>query len=220
MSHLLSLHFTPVNASLRHFVSISLVLICLSGASGHDTSHRIDSLVNALKHASSDAERIHICHELTGVSDAESGIRYSKQALGIAEKSGDSKQIMECLIHLGSRYSATSNYNDALATLNRAVDIGVVKKLQSLLSDTYLELGIVYLRQQNLDSARSILNKGLATAQKKGDERKLGLMYNVLGNVSKEENNFTEAYCYFPLQFTTLLCKWVRICLVSKNNKI
>ena len=62
-----------------------------------------------------------------------------------------------------------------------------------MLADAYLELGIVYLRQQNLDSARTILNKGIVTAQEKGDERKLGLLYNVLGNVAKEENNFTAA---------------------------
>ena len=118
---------------------------------------------------------------------------YSKQALGLAEKNGDSKQVVECLIHLGSLYSRTSNYKESLATLNKAVTIGVNKDLSSLLADTYLQLGIVYLRQQNLDSALTILNKGLVTAQRKGDELKQGLLYNMLGNVAKEENNFTVA---------------------------
>ena len=31
------------------------------------------------------------------------------------------------------------------------------------------------------------------TAQENGDELKLGLLYNMLGNVAKEENNFTAA---------------------------
>ena len=86
---------------------------------------------------------------------------YSKQALGLAEKNRDSKQIVECLIHLGSLYSRTSNYQEALVTINRAVSIGVAKNLSFLLADAYLELGIVYLRQQNLDSANTNLKKAL-----------------------------------------------------------
>ena len=146
-----------------------------------------------LKQATSDNDRIRISHELANATDTDSGIMYSKQALGLAEKNGDSKQVVECLIHLGSLYSRTSNYKESLAILNKAVSIGVTKDLSSLLADAYLELGIVYLRQQNLDSAITILQKGVVTAQGNGDERKLGLLYNVLGNVAKEENNFTVA---------------------------
>lgn len=178
----------------RHFFKVSLILIFLCGFSyGQETSHRVDSLTIELKHASSDVDRSQICRMLSDASEADSRIMYSKQALSFAEKSGDSEQIMESLIHLGSLYYQTSNYEEASVQLTRAVDIGVAENLSSLLADAYLELGIVCLRQQNLDSARTILNKGLVTAQGKGDELKLGLFYNMLGNVAKEENNLPVA---------------------------
>ena len=152
-----------------------------------------DSLIGELKRATSDNDKIRINHELADATDKDAAIMYSKQALGLAEKNRDSKQVVECLIHLGSLYSRTSNYQESLGILNRAVSIGVAKNLSFLLADAYLELGIVYLRQQNLDSANTNLQKGIVTAQENGDERKLGLLYNVLGNVAKEENNFTAA---------------------------
>ena len=190
----LSLYSTLANLNQRHFCKISLILIFLCSSSfGQQASHRADSLIRELKQATSDNDRIRISHELANATDTDSGIMYSKKALGLAEKNGDSKQVVECLIHLGSLYSRTSNYKESLATLNKAVTIGVNKDLSSLLSDAYLQLGIVYLRQQNLDSALTILNKGIVTAQGKGDELKLGLLYNMLGNVAKEENNFTVA---------------------------
>jgi signal transduction histidine kinase/DNA-binding response OmpR family regulator/uncharacterized protein HemY len=178
----------------QYFLRVSLILISFYSSSyGQETFHRVDSLIIELKHASSDEARIRICHELADASDKDSGIMYSKQALALAEKSQDSKQIVECFIHLGSLYCRTSNYNQALATLNNAVILGVAKNLSFLLPDAYLQLGIVYLRQQNLDSARAILYKGIVTAKENGDERKLGLLYNTLGNVAKEENDFTSA---------------------------
>jgi tetratricopeptide (TPR) repeat protein len=145
----------------------------------------VDSLVNELKHTSSDEDKIQIFHQLASASDVDSGIAYSKQALDLAKSKQDAKQIMLCLTHLGSLYSRTSNYVEAVATLNKAVGIGVTNKLFTLLTDTYLELGIIYLRQQNLDSARSVLNKGLVLAREKVGDSKLGLIYNVLGNVAK-----------------------------------
>jgi len=190
-----NLNFTLKNLNqLLHFFKIPLILIFLYNSSfGQEASHRVDSLTTELKQASSDDNRIRIYHELANASDTDSGTMYSKQALGIAKRNRDNKQIVQCLIHLGSLYSRTSNYNEALATLKNAADIGVTKKLHSLLTDAYVELGIVYLRQQNLDSARAILNRGLLLVQEKGDEHKLGLLHNVLGNVAKEENNFTVA---------------------------
>ncbi len=190
----MSLHFTLANLNQRHFCKISLMLIFLCGSSyGQQASHRVDSLIGKLKRATSDNDKIRINHELADATDKDAAIMYSKQALGLAEKNRDSKQVVECLIHLGSLYSRTSNYQESLGILNRAVSIGVAKNLSFLLADAYLELGIVYLRQQNLDSANTNLQKGIVTAQENGDERKLGLLYNVLGNVAKEENNFTAA---------------------------
>ncbi len=207
MSDLFNLFATPANLNLRHFFRISLILICFSSAYGQETSHRVDSLAKELKHASSDIERVRIYHELADVSDTESAIMYSKQALGVAKKNLDSKQIAECLVHLGSLYSRTSNYKEAVITLKNAISIGVTKKLSSPLTDAYLELGIVYLRQQNLDSARSMLNKGLMTARESSDDRKLGLLYNMLGNVAKEENNFTVALEHY-IQATAIFEKY------------
>jgi signal transduction histidine kinase/DNA-binding response OmpR family regulator len=187
---------------------LSFILIFFSAASyGQQTSNRVDSLTAELKQASSDDDRIRIWHELANASETDSAILYSKQALGTAEKRPDSKQIVECLIHLGTLYSRTSKYNEAIATLKNAVNIGISKKFFPLLTDAYLELGIVYLRQQNLDSARTILNKGIETTRQQGEELKQGLLYNVLGNVAKEENNFTAASEHY-IQATAIFEKY------------
>ncbi|SKC83306.1 Signal transduction histidine kinase [Ohtaekwangia koreensis] len=125
--------------------------------------------------------------------DSNSEIAATKQALNQAKQKGDNKQIIISLTHLGALYSKTSNYKDAEATLKDAIKSGVAEELSALLTDAYLELGIVYLRQQKLDSARNVLGQGIVTAKAQNEALKLGLLYNMLGNVEKEENNFTVA---------------------------
>jgi len=176
----------------RHLLLICLLMLVCTVSHGQ-VSHRLDSLKLRLKQTSSAAEKITIYRELASASDGDSAISYSKQALSLAEKGDDNKDIMESLIHLGALYARTSNYEDALIILNKAVSIGIDENVSSLLSDAYLELGIVYLRQQKLDSARSILNKSLALVPENGDDVNKGFAYNMLGNVDKEANNFEGA---------------------------
>ncbi|MBA4058622.1 MAG: hypothetical protein C0490_28155, partial [Marivirga sp.] len=180
-----------------HFLRISFILILFYTSAFSQSTSRVDSLKTELNHTSSDVAKIRIYHELADAADKDSRLAYSKQALSFAKKSQDSKLIMESLIHLGSLYSATSNYKEALEKLNEAVNVGVTGNLSGLLPDAYLELGIIFLRQQNLDSARTMLNKSLALVPEKGKEVNRGLVFNMLGNVAKEENNFTDASEYY-----------------------
>ncbi|MBL0741268.1 tetratricopeptide repeat protein [Chryseolinea lacunae] len=132
-------------------------------------------------------------HLLADALEPVLAIGYSKQALGLAEETKDSKLIMESLTKLGALYARTSNYEEAREVLSKAVGIGVTEKHTSLLSTVYLELSIVYVRQQKLDSARATLTKSLALKRSKEDEVNTGFVYNMLGNVAKEENNFEVA---------------------------
>lgn len=189
-----NLYSKTTQLSKGPFFSMALLLIFLSCVCrGQETSHRVDSLKLELDQASSPADKVRISHLLADALDPDSAIVYSKQALSIAEKSKDKRQIMESLIHLGSLYARISKYEEALLKLKKAVSIGVAEDFSPLLSKAYLELSIVYVRQQKLDSARSILNKSLALVRDKEDEVNKGFVYNMLGNVCKEENNFEAA---------------------------
>lgn len=202
-------HFAPAPLDQRHFFTVSLILLCLGATTsfGQVKSHRIDSLTDKLEYASSDTEKIQIYHKLADASDKDSGVKYSQLALTIAEKTMDSVQIVPCLIHLGSLYSRTSNYKAALPILNKAINIGVNKNFPSLTADAYRELSLIYLRQQKLDSARAAINKGLFAVQQSGEEVKKAVFYNILGNVTKEENNFTAALEHY-IQATAIFEKY------------
>ncbi|MEJ1242160.1 tetratricopeptide repeat protein [Chryseolinea sp. T2] len=180
------------NQRRLHLVASCVIVFCAVAHAQH-TTHLLDSLNSTLKSASSDADKIRILKAIADESDHDKGIVYSQQALTLAEKNGNTKVIAEGLLHLGSLYTRTSNYDPALTTLRKGIDLCEANNYTSLLADSYLQLSIVYVRQQKLDSARAILNKSLALDLGKDDEVKQSFVYNMLGNVFKEENNFEEA---------------------------
>ncbi len=188
---------TERNVRKEGFTIVAVALILISIASnGQENLLHSDSLKQELTLASSVIDSMHILLALSDASNTDSGLKYSKQALILAEKSQDRQQIMTCLIKVASLYSRMGKYEEAISILYQAVNIGQNENYSKLLSDSYLELSIAYWRQQKLDSARSVLNRSLALF-KGHEEASEGFVHNMLGNVAKEENNFESASAHY-----------------------
>ncbi|HTF18548.1 MAG TPA: tetratricopeptide repeat protein [Chryseolinea sp.] len=172
---------------------VHLLVFCCTVVLAQNTGHTLDSLKRALSTATSDTQRLTILTIMADRSGKESGIDYGRQALQLAEKTGDKKQIAKVLAKLGILYARTSQYDDAVNLLQRSIKLSIAGNDTSALANAYVELGTAFLRQQKLDSARATLNKCLDLANYKDDGLQQGFAYNVLGNVFKEENNFQEA---------------------------
>lgn len=158
---------------------------------------RLDSLTRMLEQVETVEGKVAILRSMADASQADSAIRYSKDALSLAKRTDNTSLIGQSLFHLGSLLVRTSHYDDAEKILNLAAASGIAAKNNALLADVYLELSIVFVRLQRLDSARAVLNKSLSLELGSDKNEKNGLAYNMLGNVAKEENKFEDALTHY-----------------------
>lgn len=176
------------------FASWILITFVLSG---QDISS-VDSLKTALKSAGSDSSRIKIYQllSLATTHDLATAVRYEEQALALAYALKDRQRISGCLTNIGVLYKNQSEYRKGIPYFKKSV-AEAEGPTSPYLASTFFELGIAYLRITELDSSRNALIAGLEIAKKSANRNIEAGIYNALGNVYKDENNFKAAVEYY-----------------------
>jgi signal transduction histidine kinase/DNA-binding response OmpR family regulator len=157
----------------------------------------LDSLENQLT-VSSDTAKISIYHQLSEKTsyDLPTSVAFEEKALALAVRLNDRERISGSLSNIGSLYKNQSEYRKAIPYFKQAIAAAETPG-SDYLADTFLELGIAYLRITSLDSSRMNLLAGLEIAKKTANKKTEAGIYNSLGNVFKDENNFKAAVEYY-----------------------
>src|SRR5690606_34357825 len=123
-------------------------------------------------------------------------MHYEQQALNLSISINYTKGIVTSYTNLGALHRNRSGYFRAIQLYKKAIEAAPDKD-QPYLADTYLELGIAYLRMIQLDSARASLLQGLKVNERRNDPVMEGSLYNMLGNVLKDQDDYQQAVSYY-----------------------
>ncbi len=119
-------------------------------------------------------------------------IEYELKALELSLQKGDVTNIVISHTRIGSHYRQHSDYAKAISHFENAVSTGN-ESHRHLLGQAYLELGIARLRMAELDLSEQALMQCLEISQENGDQNREASVYNMLGNVYKDRNNYQGA---------------------------
>lgn len=159
------------------FLSLLMALISPAFAlvlqSNSDTTHLVRYQRLGDQYATTDPQRAHA---------------YADSAMAIALKTEIPKYIAEVLTHIGSIHRKNGEYDSACMYLKRALDVS--PESASWLSNVYLEAGITLLRMTRLDSALTVLQSGLSIVEQYPDRYVEGSLYNAIGNVRRQYDQF------------------------------
>jgi len=180
-------------------ILILLVCVLLSNlCSGQVTvAQKTDSLLQLLDKSTSPESTIQLYQQLAElISDENTALDYYQKALTAARQTNNIKAIIEAHTRLGIYYRKQSEYLSAIPHFKNALTVARDENDPALLG-TYLEVGITYLRLSRLDSSELYLTKGIYIANNANDQRMLASLYNMMGNVMKEKNDYKEAVDYY-----------------------
>lgn len=173
-----------------YFLVSFLTVISVLVASGQ----RFDSLRQALKKSTDPIQTINTYHLLadeSGVQNFAQALSYEDSALTIAKGINAPEQISTTLTNIGAIYRNISEFEKAIDSFNQAVRASQIDA--PWLSDTYLEAGITLLRITKPDSALVLFERGLTIIRAYPNVATEASLYNAMGNVRREQNQYDEA---------------------------
>ncbi|HEY5749748.1 MAG TPA: tetratricopeptide repeat protein [Chryseolinea sp.] len=175
-------------------MSRGLLLLLLVALSLQAWTQPYDSLLTAIQRSKTDTVTIQLYHQLaekTTPENVDLALIYEDSALHIAKRIKSPKHISITLTNIGSIYRNRSEFTKACSYFKEAVEAS--PPLSPWLADTYLEAGISLLRITELDSAMQILQQGVSLVQEHPNSSVEAALYNAMGNVKREQNQYKEA---------------------------
>ncbi len=118
-------------------------------------------------------------------------------ALDLAKKTKDSAQIAMIYNGIGNVYVNTEEYEKALYYFKKSYEIELKKK--NLIGQDYnlANIGEVFMLKNQMDSARYYLNKTLELEKLIYEKDKLGVIYNLMGQLYKREGDCKKSISYY-----------------------
>jgi tetratricopeptide (TPR) repeat protein len=161
----------------------------------------LDSLRAVLRTSRPDTNRVDVLAQLaaTYLSNERSpakALRYSTEALQLAERLASKTRIVKALSRQGAAYAQLYNYPAAVACLHKAIALAGPTGDRQALARIYNSLGNIYLRQSAFGQALRYYQQTLSLDEALGDEiAVIGTLANI-GNVYKDLGNFSESAFY------------------------
>lgn len=158
---------------------------------------KIDSLLNLLKTAKSDTNKVKnlnkLCWEYILIGEYNKGLLYSKQGLGLSTSLNFKKGIAQSYNNLGNIYKEQGNYQEALKNHFASLKIKEEMNDKYGISVSYNNIGIVY---DNLGNYPEALNNHFASLKIKEeikDKKGIATSYGNIGVIYMRQGNFKRA---------------------------
>jgi signal transduction histidine kinase len=162
----------------------------------------LDSLEQAVAQAKDDPAKVQLLYTLTNQYLLQQGyslkvIDYVDQSCQLAHQLNDQLSIAYCWDLQGITARNTSNYHDALAAHNKALEISTTlghKKSSALFLNN---IGVVYRRVDDYQKALTFHLKALKMAESIKDEPNISVAINSIGNIYLAMKEWGKALNYF-----------------------
>lgn len=147
-------------------------------------------------------------------------IKKNEEALTFSRLSSDVDLQREAIINIGYAYNSTGEYDKAIASFNKSIDISQRNdKIDSHLATSYINTAFAFLYKGHLDSTIYYVDKASTTAEIAKDTIVLIESNNQLGILNKRKGNYQKALLHFEksLQLYESLRDYKRVCTVWMN---
>lgn len=182
---------------MRFLIRLVCVWLFVYGSGQVTVAQQADSLLQLLDKSTSPESTIHLYQQLAELaSDENTALAYYQKALATARQTKNNNLIVEAYTRLGKHHRLRSDYLLAIPIYKNGLSV-INDSSSPVLLDTYLELGIAYLRLSKLDSAEYYLQKGIDITSAHPDSHMQASLYNMMGNLMKEKNDYKEAITYY-----------------------
>lgn len=180
--------------------TISLLLLlsaCLFSMQGFSQQSKIDSLLQVLKTAKEDTNKVNtlraLGRETRNTGDYEQSREYSREALSLSEKLNFEKGKIGAYINTGMTYYYQNNFPVALKYLSIALSISTKINDKQSIANCNNNMALVYTIQGNYSRALANHKAALKSYEELGDSAGMLRSYNNTGMVYFEQGNYPEA---------------------------
>jgi serine phosphatase RsbU (regulator of sigma subunit) len=159
-----------------------------------------DSLVLALSKAQDDTSKIKILLPLSfelRSSEADSALKYAKNALSLSRKIGSKRYEAKALNNMGLAYMYKSDYPNAINCYNSSLRLGFELKDSTHIALEYSQLGNLYKAMTNFPMSIDYHKKSLAIRERINDTVMLSQSCVNLGNSYVRNSQYDKALTYF-----------------------
>ncbi len=194
------------------FLLISLTLLICLQSFEVETFHSVplDSLLNELKTAKEDNNKVNILNSLSRnllYSEPDKALNYAEQSLKLAKKLAKSpdytkamsgkKGIANSYNNIGNVHFVQGNYEKAIMYYQKSLIISEELGLKKYMGMSYINIGGIYKDHGNYEKAIMYYQKSLKIFEELCDKRYIVLCYNGIGVVHLHLKNYEKAIMYY-----------------------
>jgi signal transduction histidine kinase len=179
----------------------------------------LDSLHRACYAARSDSEGVAAMNALANYhrnSLPDSALFHAKKAQELAEKTGGGDGLALALLLQATVNRIVGNYPVAMELSQRAIGEYEKANNQGGLGQTYNNIGLIYLRENELAKAAQFFFIGIGHARQANNLESVSVILNNLGLVAQNQQQYDSAVYYFQASYQ--LSRARRDSVVMANN--
>lgn len=181
------------------FIFIGFTLLLFGTTAGQNRA-KIDSLKRVLATAQSDTLKATLLARLSNQYETfapDTAVRYAKQSLTIAQKTGEKSCIAYALLRLGLAFEANADYSQALDCFRQSSKLSKELGRHRWLATALTSIGGVYAEQGEYNKAFDYFLQSRKLYETLGDKRWESVMLYNIGNVYSWQSDYAMALDYF-----------------------
>ncbi len=196
-----------------------ILLFTVLPALPKSASAQMDSLLNALKTAKEDTNKVNLLNELSEQCDEKDIVLYAQQCYDLAEKLSYRKAMADALNNMGYAYDHFGDITRSLDCYTRSLkiyeSIGDKNGIASVLNN----IGYTYEEQNDFANAKEYYKKSLTLHREMKDTLSTGNVLNNIGVVFIKEHKADSALDYYmqSLKISKLTSNYASIATLLTN---
>lgn len=127
----------------------------------------------------------------------DDAIHFAKEGIKIARLNNQYNRLFDLWSALGSAYLHSNELKCAKICFQTALTLEGKFKYRNVFIQTYTDLGILYVQEENWSEATKALNKAISLGRELNDARRLSLALIVLGDLFAKQDKKPEAISYY-----------------------
>jgi signal transduction histidine kinase len=207
---------------LRLLFIVCLTCLPLIGQTQSKPS-KLDSLRMALYASRQDTSRAAAMNALANYYRnhlPDSALFYAQQAQELSEKKGWLPGVAFALMLQGVVNRILGNYPLAMEQSQRAIQTYEKLSHYGGLGQTYNNLGLIYLKKEELDEAAAFFLNGIGYAQRAGNQESVSVMLNNLGLVAQNRQRYDSAIYFYRKSYKISLARHDSVVMANNLRNI
>lgn len=185
-----------------HFNQLfTVIFLLLFGSAFAQSQHSVDSII-ALADQAKPADRVGYYLNIADLyldDKPELALKYSKEALGLAQGLDKKNLISESSSKIGRVYLQMKNFDFAEKYFQQALDLCLSNKDKKGIAKNYQYLGLVCTNTGNLEKAKEFYSQALNSAQNTKDTAQMVASTISIGNSWIKIGDYLEAFNFFNM---------------------